>query len=105
MSDQTGPCGKCESEISVTADRCPECGYEPGNQGILSSIASILALIGSLLGGLFLLAVIGVGITGGYSIGTFIFAVGLAVGFTIIPVGFLYGVYKKSKLTAAKDEL
>jgi hypothetical protein len=26
----TGSCSKCESEISETVDRCPECGYEPG---------------------------------------------------------------------------
>ena len=26
----TGSCSKCESEISESVDRCPECGYEPG---------------------------------------------------------------------------
>ena len=26
-----GTCVKCETQISETAKRCPQCGYEPGN--------------------------------------------------------------------------
>lgn len=26
---ETAPCKKCEREIPATAERCPECGYEP----------------------------------------------------------------------------
>lgn len=28
-SVDTAPCRKCKQPIPVTADRCPECGYEP----------------------------------------------------------------------------
>lgn len=34
---ETAPCQKCTREISVEADRCPECSYEPG-PGILGGI-------------------------------------------------------------------
>jgi hypothetical protein len=104
MSNETGECGKCESEISVTADRCPECGYEPADQGVLTGIASLLALGAALIGGLFLLGAIVAGATGGYTIGTFILAIVLIGSFTLAPVAYLYGVYVKTTLTAVNDE-
>lgn len=30
---ETAPCLKCRSEISVEAERCPECSYEPNAEG------------------------------------------------------------------------
>lgn len=37
MSTDTGECNKCKSVIRTDADRCPECGFEPG-PGILGGI-------------------------------------------------------------------
>lgn len=31
----TAPCSKCGSEIQAAADRCAECGYEPGTSILL----------------------------------------------------------------------
>lgn len=45
---ETGRCNKCDSEISVNAERCPECGYEPGAG---STLGTILGSIGILIGG------------------------------------------------------
>jgi ribosomal protein L40E len=55
---ETAPCRKCDSEISVEADRCPECGYEPspgilggiimwvaGGVGVLFGLTAIISLI------------------------------------------------------------
>ena len=47
MAD-TGNCHKCDSEISVSADRCPECGYEPSD----TSTAKILLYLGATVFGL-----------------------------------------------------
>ncbi len=44
---ETGTCGKCVSEISVEADRCPECGYEPRTDNKLGQ--TILLIIGVIL--------------------------------------------------------
>lgn len=42
---ETGACEKCDSQISLKADRCPECGHEPGSHGILGSIFIMLSLL------------------------------------------------------------
>jgi hypothetical protein len=44
MSEATGQCKKCKSEISLDAERCPECQYEPGKP-VLGPIGSILGFI------------------------------------------------------------
>lgn len=50
MSD-TAECKKCKSEISTEAIACPECGYEPRNQGFYSRTAmAIIGIIVSLTG-------------------------------------------------------
>jgi RNA polymerase subunit RPABC4/transcription elongation factor Spt4 len=38
----TGNCEKCDSEISLEAERCPNCGYEPASHGWIISIISAL---------------------------------------------------------------
>lgn len=53
---ETGNCEKCDSEISVKADKCPQCGYEPSSSGILGGLLSGLsAMAFILLGGLTLI--------------------------------------------------
>lgn len=37
MIDEEKPCLKCQTEISALAERCPYCGYEPGDKGELIS--------------------------------------------------------------------
>ena len=44
LTADTGTCKQCVSEISIEADRCPECGYEPG-YGILGIIIILLSLL------------------------------------------------------------
>jgi len=51
----TGTCTKCMSDIPVEADRCPECGFEPGPgvlggifmwiSGMLASVCLTIALV------------------------------------------------------------
>ena len=53
---ETGSCEKCDSQISLEADRCPECGYEPANHGAILSIIAVLSVgVAVLLVGLILL--------------------------------------------------
>ena len=44
MTDATGACVKCDSQIPVDADRCSQCGYEPGAHGIIATILIVLGL-------------------------------------------------------------
>lgn len=44
MSSETGRCAKCDSEISVNAERCPECGYEPDSGSILGGLAALILI-------------------------------------------------------------
>lgn len=46
---ETGKCEKCASEISVEADRCPECGYEPSTSGWIRSIGVGVSFVASIL--------------------------------------------------------
>lgn len=55
---ETGKCGKCASDISTEAERCPECGYEPKNEN--STGRSILMVIGLLLTGTIIGSVVGI---------------------------------------------
>jgi DNA-directed RNA polymerase subunit RPC12/RpoP len=47
-SVETAACEKCDSQISLKADRCPQCGHEPGAHGIIATILmfSSLAWVG-----------------------------------------------------------
>lgn len=49
---ETAPCRRCDSQISVEVERCPECGYEPGRSLIskLTAMLSVPVLAVSLLG-------------------------------------------------------
>jgi len=81
MSGNTAPCEKCQSEIDRTADRCPQCGYEPGT-GIGPAIVGALSVGAVLLFGLLTAAaLVAVVSTGDWSLlpGTFILAL-FAVG-------------------------
>lgn len=42
MSDQTGQCDQCMSEIPIEAQRCPECGYQP-DAGAMGTILAVIA--------------------------------------------------------------
>jgi hypothetical protein len=46
----TEPCLKCETQISPSAKRCPECGYEPGSS-TLSKVLLVFTLPWALLAG------------------------------------------------------
>lgn len=49
MSDETGDCKKCTTTIPLKAERCPQCGYEPG-KAVLGPIGAILGFL-LLMGG------------------------------------------------------
>jgi len=51
------PCLKCQTEISALAEKCPQCGYEPSNEGelvgqvmIVFGVIACLTFIGALVG-------------------------------------------------------
>jgi len=74
-------CSKCNSEISKTAERCPQCGYEPGSSIISKLIYWLIALPWAVVFGfLIVLSVFGV-IAGEIAPGEF-------VG-TLVAIGFL----------------
>ena len=41
VTKETGSCEKCDSQISVKADRCPECDYEPSNSILVKLIGMV----------------------------------------------------------------
>jgi len=49
MSETTGTCKKCTTEIPLKAERCPQCGYEPGKAklGGIGKILGAFLLIGA----------------------------------------------------------
>ena len=49
---ETAPCKKCNSMITTQADRCPECGHEPGPGAIGVLVMGVVSIAG-LLSGLF----------------------------------------------------
>lgn len=99
-----GTCGKCNSTISVDADRCPECGYEPSSMGIIRGLLGFGAL--NVFMFCMLLVVImpilmfdSLTLTSGL-IGLVFFGAGAAVsGF------FLYGLYLRSQRTPVDDDV
>lgn len=57
MSSETAECLKCHSEISVKAEKCPECEYEPRSEGYYSRLFFLIG--GLLLTGTIVGAVVG----------------------------------------------
>jgi len=76
-------CSKCGTEISENAERCPQCGYEPGSSILSKLIYWIFALPWALVFGfLAVVSVVGV-VMGEMAFGEFIgvlVAVGLLGG-------------------------
>lgn len=69
MTDtETAACEKCDSQISVNADRCPQCGHEPGANGIIATILILLGLGNVGLMGLIFVVIWIVAATGGLSL-------------------------------------
>lgn len=101
-----GICEKCDSEISVEADKCPQCGYEPAAHGILGSIGIGLSAGASiLLGGLILIIWIVV-IGSSLSITDGLIATGFFGFILLFPLGILYATIQKEMKTptgAKKD--
>ena len=65
---ETAACEKCDSQISVNADRCAECGHEPGANGIIATILILLGLGNVGLMGMIFVVMWIVVATGGLSI-------------------------------------
>jgi len=96
---ETGKCGKCASVISVEADRCPECGYEPASHGILGSIGVGLSAGASVLIGSFILIIWVVAIGTGFSISGAITLTAFFGFILLFPLGILYLSLKKEMKT------
>ncbi|WP_418286380.1 hypothetical protein [Halorubrum sp. DTA46] len=102
---EIGTCEKCASEISIEADRCPECGYEPASQGWISSILIGLSVGASiLLGGLILIIWL-VAIAGTLSITNALIATAFFGVILLFPIGIIYlGVKKETKTPTGKKK-
>lgn len=87
---ETGICEKCDSEISVKADKCPQCGYEPASSGILGGLLSGLsAMAFILLAGLVLIVwVVAIGTDFGFTDALYLTAFFLFL--MLFPGGVLY---------------
>jgi hypothetical protein len=46
---KNGECEKCMSEIPIKADRCPDCGYEPSDHGIVGGLLLGVVAMGTIL--------------------------------------------------------
>jgi len=96
---ETGTCEKCDSEISLEADKYPNCGYEPAAHGILGSIGIGLSAGASiLLGGLILIIwVVAIGTDFGIQDALTLTAF---FGFILLfPLGILYATIQKEMKT------
>ena len=102
---ETDKCTKCDSEISVEADRCPECGYEPSSGGVLNGILTFISLPWLGIGALFYVVAIWVLFTGGYTILNFIFAMLLITAFNTVPAFILYVSYRQSTMSPTDPEV
>ncbi|MDB2237579.1 hypothetical protein [Halorubrum ezzemoulense] len=95
MSAGTGECRKCKSEIREEAERCPECGYEPG-PGILGGIVMwVSAMLASVFVTIALtsLIIIGTGFPIIDGLTVFVFTGSIGAGL----LGIVYVGYKSSK--------
>ncbi|WP_141212212.1 hypothetical protein [Halorubrum ezzemoulense] len=86
---ETGTCEKCASEISLEADRCPECGHEPSSSGILAGLLSMLATIGFILLAGFILIIWVVAIGTSFEITSAIYLTVFVLFLLLFPAGVL----------------
>jgi len=101
---ETGTCEKCDSEISLEADKCPECGYEPASQGIIGSLLLTLSVGASiLLAGLILIIWI-VAIAGSFSITGAVTLTAFFGVILLIPLGIIYLGMKKEMNTPTGEK-
>jgi len=101
---ETGICWKCNSTISVEADRCTECGYEPSSMGLIRGLLGFAAF-GIFMFCLLLVVIMPIlmldslALTSGI-IGLVFFGSGATVSGL-----FLYGLYLRSRRTPLDDEV
>jgi hypothetical protein len=94
---ETGKCEKCASEISVEAERCPECGYEPASHGWISSILVTLSIGASLLLGGLIVIIWLVAFAGTLSITNALIATAFFGAVLIPPLIVIYLAIKKEE--------
>ena len=98
MTD-TGKCEKCASEISLEAERCPECGYEPASHGWISSILVSLSVgFSILLVGLIAIIWVVV-IAGTLSITDAVIVTAFFGAVLLFPIGIIYLAMRKETKT------
>jgi len=102
---ETARCTKCDSEISKEADRCPECGHEPGSGGIIEGLFTLISIPWLGIGLLFYVVAIWVLATGGYTVVNFTLAMVLITAFNIVPAFILYVSYKNATSGPTDPEL
>jgi len=103
---KTGICEKCDSEISLDANKCPQCGYEPASSGILGGI---LTWISMMVFGLFALLtlivwIVAIGTDFGFTDALYVTAFFLFI--MLFPGGLLYAKFNQELKTptgAKKD--
>ena len=103
MTDM-GKCGKCASEISVEADRCPECGYEPSDSGIISSILFFAAFL--VFGfSAFMILITPILLFEGLEFSSGMFSIVFFGFFASVTGIYMYRKYKESQLTPVNDKV
>lgn len=106
IAKETGTCEKCDSKISLEADKCPQCGYEPASSGILGGILTwISMMVFILFGGLTLIVwVVAIGTDFGFTDALYVTVFFLFI--MAIPGGLLYAKFNQELKTptgAKKD--
>lgn len=100
----TGICEKCDSEISLEAEKCPQCGYEPASHGIIGSIGVTLSLMASILIGGLILIIWVVAIGTGFTITNALMLTAFFGFFLLFPVGILFAAMKKELKTPTGEQ-
>jgi ribosomal protein L40E len=100
----TGQCQKCDSSISITAEKCPNCGYEPSSLGAVNWILGIIAF------GVFsfcalMVLIIPIVMLDSLAITSGIIALVIFGGGAALSGVFLYALYYRSQMTPVNDEL
>jgi len=92
---ETAPCTKCTREIPVEADRCPECGFEPG-PGILGGI---VMWVSGMIGSTFLVITLAalIVIADGFPVMQALTAAGFTGFIAAVFLGIVYAGYKSGQ--------